>query len=112
MTRRDPRKPAPLGPSDSSDSASDLIGADDWRDDEPPGDPPSELEANTDAMGTGERAAAGNEVAPRTGADIAPDRIIGPGLPVFPGGQEHLDSDVGADVDGSSLDRPMPGGRR
>lgn len=112
MTRRDPRKPAPLGPSDSSDSASDLIGADDWREDEPPGDPPHELDSNTDAMGTGERAAAGNEVAPRTGADIAPDRIIGPELPTVPDGLDRLDLDVGVDDKDSSLDDPMPGRRR
>ena len=113
MTRRDPRKPAPLGPSDSSDSASDLIGADDWRDDEPPGDPPSELEANTDAMGTGERAAAGNEVAPRTGADIAPDRIIQPELPAVPDGLDRIDFEVGrTDDKDSKLDSPVSGAGR
>jgi hypothetical protein len=93
MTQRDPRKPAPLGPSDSTDSASDLIGADDWREDPQPGEPPPELESSTDAMGTGERAAAGNDVAPRAGSDIAPDRVITSELPTVPDGLDRIDVD-------------------
>jgi hypothetical protein len=93
MTQRDPRKAAPLGPSDSTDSASDLIGADDWREDPHPGEAPSELESNTDAMGTGERAAAGNEVVPPAGTDIAPDRVITSELPIVPDGLDRIDVD-------------------
>jgi hypothetical protein len=99
MATRDPRRHPPLGPSDSSDSASDLIGADDWREDAvPPGAGPRELDAETDAEGTGERGAAGSEVTPPAGADIAPDRIIGGELPIVPDGLdrsdlEHSDSD-------------------
>jgi hypothetical protein len=96
MATRDPRTPAPIGPSDSSDSASDLIGANDWRadDNDVPGAGPRQLESETDAEGTGERAAAGSEVVPPAGADIAPDRIIGGELPVVPDGLDR--SDVGA----------------
>jgi hypothetical protein len=73
----DPRTPAPLGPSDSSDTASDLIGAEDWR---PEGNPPAAgprgLEAATDAEGTGERASAIGDTEVADGADIGVDRII------------------------------------
>ena len=99
MATHDARRQPPLGPSDSSDSASDLIGADDWREDaDPPGAGPRELDAETDAEGTGERGAAGSEVTPPAGADIAPDRIIGGELPIVPDGLdrsdlEHADSD-------------------
>lgn len=54
------------GPSDSSDSGSDLIGA--------------EFEASEDASdrnGTGEHMTAGEDANVRDAADIAPDRIVG-----------------------------------
>src|SRR5436305_14073562 len=71
-----------LGPSDSSDSGSDVQG-------EGPmptlPDNPGELGAlpvesgtDTDASGTGERGTAAG-VEPREAADISPDRIGGPG---------------------------------
>ena len=67
-----------LGPSDSSDSGSDVQGertlATD-ADDGGTGAMPAELDSDTDARGTGERAAAaGTE--PRDGDDILPDRVI------------------------------------
>lgn len=67
-----------LGPSDSSDSGSDVQGertlATD-ADDGGTGAVPVELDSDTDARGTGERAAAvGTE--PRDGGDIMPDRVI------------------------------------
>jgi hypothetical protein len=74
----DPRTPAPLGPSDSSDSAADLIGADDWREDaDPPAAGPHGLDADTDAAGTGERASAVGDTEAANGADIGVDRIVG-----------------------------------
>ena len=67
-----------LGPSDSSDSGSDVQGeralATD-ADDGGTGAVPVELDSDTDARGTGERGAAtGTE--PRDGGDIMPDRVI------------------------------------
>jgi hypothetical protein len=67
-----------LGPSDSSDSGSDVQGeralATD-ADDGGSGAIPAELDSDTDARGTGERAAAsGTE--PRDGGDILPDRVV------------------------------------
>lgn len=67
-----------LGPSDSSDSGSDVQGerslATDT-DDGGAGALPVELDSDTDSTGTGERgAAAGTE--PRDGDDILPNRII------------------------------------
>jgi hypothetical protein len=56
-----------LGPSDSSDTGSDLIGAG-----ADVGD--ADLDSDTDRAGTGERASAGRDDAP-DGADIAPDHI-------------------------------------
>lgn len=60
---------AALGPSDNSDSGSDLIGAN------TPGFDPDDpnLDSDTDAEGTGERSAAGG--AARDGADIDTDHI-------------------------------------
>jgi hypothetical protein len=53
-----------LGPSDNSDSGSDAVGA--YGDDE--------LDSDTDAAGTGERASVGT-VGEQPDADILPDRI-------------------------------------
>ncbi|HWI83030.1 hypothetical protein [Ramlibacter sp.] len=52
-----------LGPSDNSDSGSDTIGT-------------HEAHADSDAVGTGERAAVGMDEL-EEGADIMPDRIVG-----------------------------------
>lgn len=53
-----------LGPSDNSDSGSDAVGA--YGDDE--------LDSDTDAAGTGERASVGT-LGDQPDADILPDRI-------------------------------------
>lgn len=64
---------AALGPSDTSDSGSDIQGA--------PGIAPgvdatdTDLESDTDSGGTGERAAADRDGAARDGADIDTDHI-------------------------------------
>jgi hypothetical protein len=67
-----------LGPSDTSDSGSDIQGATRLKTDTPEGQmggaTPVETNSDSDAMGTGERAEAVPEGA-RDGADIAPDRI-------------------------------------
>jgi|SRR5829696_8945804 hypothetical protein len=67
-----------LGPSDTSDSGSDIQGATRLKTDTPEGEmggaTPVETESDTDSMGTGDRAEAVPEGA-RDGADIAPDRI-------------------------------------
>jgi hypothetical protein len=57
-----------LGPSDSSDSGSDLIGAS-----EGVGD--LELDSDSDRAGTGERMGAGSAEEVPEAADISPDRI-------------------------------------
>lgn len=69
-----------LGPSDRSDSGSDVQGEqpmitapdapDEW------GAIPTDGDSQTDALGTGERSAAAGS-APRDSADIRPDRIVG-----------------------------------
>ncbi len=67
-----------LGPSDTSDSGSDIQGATRLKTDAEEGElggaTPVELDSDSDSMGTGERAEAVPEGA-RDGADIAPDRI-------------------------------------
>ncbi|GAB1434926.1 hypothetical protein ABIC99_000068 [Sphaerotilus sulfidivorans] len=72
-----------LGPSDSSDSGSDLQGAQPLLPDAADGELladrlwPEVEAAGSDAVGTGERATAdGND--PVSGQDILPDRIIEP----------------------------------
>jgi len=55
-----------LGPSDSSDSGSDVAG----------GMSAQELDNDSDATGTGERAPAGASDDLREAADIAPDAIV------------------------------------
>jgi hypothetical protein len=87
-----------LGPSDSSDSGSDLIGpglVDDdqlgldrgtnedseggrWLADAGASVGDLGLDSNSDRYGTGERSTAGKEQQVRMGGDIAPDRIVGP----------------------------------
>jgi hypothetical protein len=73
-----PRKPEPgigrghgvrdLGPSDSSDSGSDMIGARGAEGDE------ENLDSDSDRNGTGETASA-SDARPTDGADISPDHI-------------------------------------
>ena len=67
-----------LGPSDTSDSGSDIHGARRLKTDTPEGEmggaTPVDPGSDTDSMGSGERAEAVPEGA-RDGADIAPDRI-------------------------------------
>lgn len=58
-----------LGPSDSSDSGSDVQGA------RPPGPGASELDSDSDAQGTGERASVGRDTPAPDGADIDVDHI-------------------------------------
>ena len=55
-----------LGTSDNSDSGSDVVGAYSQE----------QLDSSTDAAGTGERGALDDRTA--DGADIAPDKVIGP----------------------------------
>jgi hypothetical protein len=57
-----------LGPSDSSDSGSDIIGVPDTADD---------LEGTGDREGTGEGLPPEREPEARAGSDIGPDRIVG-----------------------------------
>ena len=59
-----------LGPSDSSDSGSDLVGSTAARD---IGD--ADLDSDSDRTGTGERASASRDPAQPDGADIDTDRI-------------------------------------
>jgi hypothetical protein len=67
-----------LGPSDTSDSGSDIKGATRLKTETEEGDlggaTPVDADSDSDSMGTGERAEAVPEGA-RDGADIAPDRI-------------------------------------
>jgi hypothetical protein len=67
-----------LGPSDTSDSGSDIQGASRLKTDAEEGElggaTPISNDSDSDAMGTGERAEAVPEGA-RDGADISPDRI-------------------------------------
>jgi hypothetical protein len=67
-----------LGPSDTSDSGSDILGATRLKTDAEEGElggaTPVALDSDSDSMGTGVRAEAVPEGA-RDGADIAPDRI-------------------------------------
>jgi hypothetical protein len=67
-----------LGPSDTSDSGSDIHGASRLKTNTPQGElggaTPVDPASDTDAMGTGDRAEAVPEGA-RDGADIGPDRI-------------------------------------
>lgn len=59
-----------LGPSDSSDSGSDVIGADAEIGD-------ANIDSDSDRFGTGERTQAGLDTARRDAPDIAPDHIEG-----------------------------------
>ncbi len=99
---RAPRRPPGtsterLGPSDTSDSGSDLVGAagavetDDFGLDGDTNDDvrrapgagadigDANLDADSDSGGTGERAEAGRDTLQREAPDIAPDQVVGIG---------------------------------
>ncbi|KQP44203.1 hypothetical protein [Pseudorhodoferax sp. Leaf274] len=99
-----------LGPSDTSDSGSDVqgerpmaTGADnpaEW------GAVVTDHDSDSDSTGTGERASATGDDG-RANADILPDRIVTPGLG---GSQDALDEvPTLADEDGESDDDPIEG---
>ena len=104
-----------LGPSDTSDSGSDVQGERpmatmpdnpaEW------GAVVAETDTDSDAQGTGERAdAAGDTV--RENADILPDRVVGPGAGdgrIAPGDVQGLagegdGEEVGAGIEGTGPD--------
>ena len=109
-----------LGPSDSSDSGSDLqgpgvyeldadvIGLDRGTNEDMPhaggagrdvGD--ANLDSDTDAGGTGERAAAGRDLDDETASDIAPDRLLGSGVPIPPNALDRIAIEDEEDTDSS-----------
>ena len=87
------RDTATLGPSDSSDSGSDMMGLADLDDADPavpvdvglredrvhPDTPAESLAAGSDAGGTGERRSAASDAGLREGADIGVDRVFSVG---------------------------------
>ena len=87
-----PRQPsgtdvASLGPSDLSDSGSDVgMGGLD----------PETLDSDSDSLGTGERASAGRR-SPTAGADILPDHLED--APAAPAADEPVDEDLQAELD-------------
>ena len=92
-----------LGPSDSSDSGSDIAGAkrhefdvDTELDNHALETGEAELGSDTDRAGTGERAAADGDSTLEADRDIEPDRIIGPADP-------QLTDDDGLDEDPSGV---------
>lgn len=104
------RDAASLGPSDTSDTGSDIAGIEDFDDDAmlpvdvalagdrahvDNADDVFGLDGGSDSGGTGERRAAGGDSGIADGADIAPDRIV-----------SHPDADLeveGADVEVEAL---------
>lgn len=75
-----------LGPSDSSDSGSDVQGA------PPPGPGDTELDSDSDRQGTGERASVGGDTPAPDGADIDTDHVETLPAPELP---EHEDVERG-----------------
>jgi hypothetical protein len=93
-----------LGPSDSSDSGSDVQGEralSTQADDGGQGAVPAELDSDTDARGTGERGAA-TGMEPRDGGDILPDRVMRPGDDAL----EHDDLDEAENLTLDDIDEP------
>jgi hypothetical protein len=93
-----------LGPSDSSDSGSDVQGERRFAttaDDGGEGTRPVDMDSDTDAAGTGERASAEGDDA-REAADISPDRIIQPADALD--GAVSIDDPEAADIDELALD--------
>ncbi len=115
-----------LGPSDSSDSGSDLQGVGGGAAHRPGGITPtgralgdSDLDSDTDAQGTGERAMAGRDSEVAVDHDIGVDRVIGGDEAGLGGGLDQaeeawtgrldddgdsLASDRGAEADGEAID--------
>ena len=90
-----------LGPSDSSDSGSDVQGERgfDALDEGQIGGDRADLDSDSDAPGTGERGAAVRDAEILEGADIAPDRIE-----VVGGSADDATSDLDADVESLAAD--------
>ena len=109
-----------LGPSDSSDSGSDLQGPGLYESDadvigldrgtnedmenasgagQDVGD--ANLDSDTDAGGTGERATAGRDTDDEAGSDISPDRLIGSNAPVPADALDRIAVDEDDDSDDS-----------
>ncbi|MGZ3425859.1 MAG: hypothetical protein ACXWCU_12425 [Caldimonas sp.] len=88
-----------LGPSDTSDSGSDIQGASRLKTDAEEGElggaTPIDFDSDSDAMGTGERGSAVPDGV-RDGADIGPDRIAG--------SKASLDSAVSIGDDDDSIE--------
>lgn len=104
-----------LGPSDSSDSGSDVCGE---RAMPTTPDNPGEWgavtiapDSDTDTAGTGERASASGE-GPREAADISPDRVVGTGdatQPPVRGRRRAADVEsIAADDEDADLDIERP----
>jgi hemerythrin superfamily protein len=99
------RDTAALGPSDSSDSGSDLAGFEALdvndpsvpvdvalRDDVQRSPVPTETQGDSDAAGTGERRSAASDASAREAADISVDRVFDPANPDL---DEDEDPDLG-----------------
>ena len=84
-----------VGPSNSSDTGADMIGAD-----------VGELADDTsDREGTGDRSSAGREPNIRMGGDIAPDRIVGPSEAGLGGGLDEAEEALVDSTDESTNTR-------
>jgi len=90
-----------LGPSDSSDSGSDVQGERgfDALDEGQIGGDRADLDSDSDAPGTGERGAAVRDAEILEGADIAPDRIE-----VVGGSADDAAGNLDADVESLAAD--------
>ena len=107
-----------LGPSDTSDSGSDLqgpglfetdadlIGLDTGTNEDAAhsagagrdvGD--ANLDSDSDAGGTGERASAGRDTDVEAGSDIAPDRLIGSTTPMPADALDRITIDADSDLE-------------
>jgi len=107
------RKTADLGPSDSSDSGSDVAGIEDFLDPDDPGQPvdvalrrdrprsftsPDALASAADAAGTGERRSATGDAGRREAPDISVDRVVEPHREADAEGFEATDEDEDPDL--------------
>ncbi len=106
---------ASLGPSDTSDTGSDIIGIDGFDDDDAmvpvdvaidadrphvgsAGDERFGIDGGSDFGGTGERRSAGGDSGIADGADIAPDRIV-----------SHPDADLDDEGDDAEVEALLAG---
>jgi hypothetical protein len=98
-TRPSGRDTDVLGPSDSSDTGSDVQGERgfDALDEGEIGGDRADLAADTDASGTGERGAAVHDTDIPEGADIAPDRVASIDPQGEDGELEPIDADALSD---------------